>query len=202
MEHMEQENLNIASMTSKKKSFNVLKWALVFGIIIVLNLFFAYSIKLFYGKPLYTDFCTEKQVRIIPENKDECVAIGGQWTEDKYIQRELPNPGKVSIPVIETERKGYCDPDYTCRKSYEDANKLYERNVFIIWVALGVLLILGSFFLSGYEAVALGFSLGGVLSLIIGTVQFWSNMDDYLRVIVLGIALAALVWMGIKKFKD
>jgi len=196
---MEQENLNIIT---PKKSFNILKWALILGIIIVLNLFFAYAIKLFYDRPLYTDFCEEKQVMVIPETQEECVAVGGQWTEDKYIQRDLPAPGKVSIPVIETERKGYCDSDYTCRKQYEEATKLYERNVFVVWVVLGVMLILGSFFLAGYEAVSLGLSLGGVLSLIIGTVQFWSNMDDYLRVIVLGIALAALIWMGIKKFKD
>jgi len=196
---MEQENFNVSI---PKKGFNILKWALILGIIIVLNLFFAYVIKLFYDRPLYTDFCKEKQVMIIPETQEECVAVGGQWTEDRYIQRDLPSPGEISVPVIETERKGYCDPDYTCRKLYEEAEKLYERNVFVVWVILGVLLILGSFFLAGYEAVSLGLSLGGVLSLVIGTVQFWSNMDDYLRVIVLGIALAALIWMGIKKFKD
>ncbi|MBU2263298.1 hypothetical protein KJ750_01400, partial [Patescibacteria group bacterium] len=58
------------------------------------------------------------------------------------------------------------------------------------------------FVISQSEAVALGFSFGGILSLIIGTIRYWSGMDDYLRFIILGVALAILIWMGIKKLKD
>ena len=52
------------------------------------------------------------------------------------------------------------------------------------------------------SVVSLGFSLGGVLALIIGAIRYWSNMQDVLRVVVLAVALAALVWIGIKKIKE
>ncbi len=197
---MDYQNEQDLKQTKKRRSA-ILKWGLILGIVIVTNLFFAYSIKVFYPEPKYNNFCEEKQVRIIPESKESCLEVGGQWTDDKYIQKGLPRSGEVFVPVIETERKGYCDPDYTCRQKYQDARELYERNVFVTLVILGAILIIGSFFVAGFEAVSLGLSLAGVLSLIIGTTRYWSAMDDYLRVIILALALAALIYTGIKKFK-
>jgi len=196
---MEQDNFNVSI---PKKRSTILKWALVLGIVIVSNLFLVYAIDVFYDEPKYENFCEEKQVQIIPETQDECVAVGGRWTEDRYIQKDLPRPEEVSIPVIETQRKGWCDPDYTCREEFSAANTTYNRDVFIILVIVGVAMIIGSLFIAAYDAVSLGVSLAGVLSLVIGTVRYWSDMDEYLRVIVLGIALAALIWVGIKRFKD
>ena len=51
------------------------------------------------------------------------------------------------------------------------------------------------------EAVSLGLSLGGVLSFVIGTIGYWSDLSDVLRVVVLGIALVALIYLGIKKVR-
>lgn len=196
---MNQDNFN-ADIPKKRSA--VLRWALVLGIVIISNLFLVYAIDVFYDKPEYKYFCEEKQVQIIPETQKECLSVGGKWTEDRYIQRGLPTPGEVSIPVIETERKGWCNPDYTCREEFNVANTVYNRDVFIILVIVGVALIIGSLFIATYNAVSLGMSLAGVLALIIGTVRYWSDMDDYIRVIVLGIALVMLIWVGIKKFKD
>ncbi len=201
---MEQENFenNIDNKNNKsKKSIWVLKWTLVVGIVIVLNLFFTYAIKVFYPEPQYNNFCKEKQVRIVPDTKADCLTVGGQWTDGKYIQKNLPGYNTLEIPIIKTESKGYCNPDFTCRQNYENATSFYGRNVFVALVILGVVSIIGSLFIASIEAVALGFSLGGVLALIIGTVRYWSAMDDYLRVVVLAIALIALIWIGIKKFK-
>jgi hypothetical protein len=201
---MEQENFqnnNNDNLDKSTRSGSVLKWALVVGIVIVLNLFFVYVIKVFYSEPEYKNFCEEKQVRIIPDTKNECLAIGGQWTDDKYIQKTIPRDGSVEIPVIKTESKGYCNSDFTCGQEYRDARDIYGRNVFIVWVSVGVVSIIGSLFIASITAVSLGFSLGGVLALIIGTTRYWSTMDDYLRVIILAIALIALIWIGIKKIK-
>jgi len=184
----------------QKRTSAILKWGLILGIVIVTNLFFAYAINLLYPDPEFTDFCEEKQVRVIPETEESCLEVGGQWTEDRFIQKGVPRGG-VEVPILETEQIAYCDPDYTCRQAYMDANDLYERNVFVMLVILGAILIIGSFFVATYEAVSLGLSLAGVLSLIIGTIRYWSAMDDYLRVIILGLALAALIYTGIKKFK-
>jgi len=194
---------NESTMDMQKKPKRFLKWVLVVGIVVILNLFFASVIRVIYHSPEFTDFCEDKQVVIVPETRDECLEIGGQWVEDRFIQKGLP--GRVAeepaVPVIETEQKGYCNPNYTCGQQFSDASTLYERNVFVAWIVFGVIVLVVSFFLSGAEVISLSFSLGGVLAFIIGSTRYWSYMDEWLRVIILGIALAVLIWLGIKKIK-
>jgi len=178
-----------------------LKWALILAIIIVLNLFFVFSVQLIYTQPHYDDFCKQEQVHIVPETQEECLAVGGQWTEGRFIQRGFPRPERLEPPVIEEETKGYCNEDFTCRQEFQDARKLHERNFFVALVILGTIILIGSFILRSFEVVATALSAGGVVTLIIASIRYWSDMDDYLRVIVLGIALAALIWVGARKFR-
>ncbi|PIP73072.1 MAG: hypothetical protein COW88_03120 [Candidatus Lloydbacteria bacterium CG22_combo_CG10-13_8_21_14_all_47_15] len=184
-----------------KKYAGWLKWLLIVGTVIVLNLFFNSAIKVAYHEPEYTDFCEEKQVRVIPETKDECLEVGGQWTEDRFVQYGLLEREPVPVPKIATEKEGYCDPDFTCRQGYEDARDVYERNVFVAWTIAGVIAIIVAIFVP-IETLSLSLSLGGVVSLVIGSTRYWSRMDDVLRLVVLGIALVALIWVGIKKIRE
>ncbi len=176
------------------KNIHILKWVLVIAIVVVLNLFFNFAIKLAYDAPEWDKFCPQQQVTITPDTQDKCVAVGGAWTENVA-------PAK---PVIagETVPKGWCDPNFTCQKKYQTALELYNRNVFIILILAGLISLVIGFFLNAISSVSLGLSLGGVLSFIIGTIRYWSNMDDYLRVIILGLALVALIWLGVKKIRD
>jgi len=172
------------------------KWILVFGIAIVTNLFLNYALDAFYLSPKFEVFCPQKDVVTPLTEEKTCRAVGGQWTNEPYKYVGMATPIPVDAP------KGYCNENYTCGKNYDDAMKVYNRNVFIVLVVSGTALLIGSIFASAIEAVALGFSFAGILSLIIGTTRYWGNMDDRLRVVVLGLALVALVWIGIKKFKD
>ena len=97
---------------------------------------------------------------------------------------------------------GYCDVNYTCSKQYEDVMKVYNRNVFVVFVIAGIVLLIGSVYLAGVEVISLGLAFGGVLALIIGSTRYWSAMDDILRVIILGVALVGLFFVAWKKFKD
>ena len=178
------------------KGSKALKWILVGGLVVVLNLFFSYAIDAFYKEPQFDKFCEQKQVNVIPGTKNKCVAAGGQWTEDPSYMRspKATVPGEV-IPA------GYCNVYYTCQKDYDTAHKVYNRNVFVGLVVLGIITLIGGFFLAAYEAVSLGFSLGGVVSLVIAAVRYWSDMADWLRVVVLGLALVTLIYIGIKRFR-
>ena len=173
------------------------KWILAVAILIVLNLFFLYAINVFYPESKYEAYCPREQVTVIPETQDECVAVGGAWTEgpNQKLMRPLPHTENLSEDSF-----GYCDLSYTCAKDYEKARSLYQRNVFVARVVLGVFSLLLGFYLTAHAPVSLGFLLGGILSLIIGTAGYWSEMQDYLRVVVLGVALAVLIWLGVKKF--
>lgn len=185
-----------------KKPLKILKWVLIVGIALVVNLFFNYTLAVVYDTPDYNDYCKQEQVRVIPETENECVAVGGQWTPATAFQKSVSR-GEVNVPaVMSPEMQGYCDPDFMCRQGYEDANKAYNRNIFVALVVLGVALVIGSFFIVGAEAVSLGLSFGGILSIITGAMRYWGDMDDYTRVAVLGVALIALIWFGVKKFRE
>ena len=45
-------------------------------------------------------------------------------------------------------------------------------------------------------------SFAGVLSFIIASMRYWTSADDLIKVIILGIALAILIFIAFKKFKD
>ena len=181
---------------------NLLKLALAAAIIIILNLFFIFSIQLVFEKPKYDDFCGREQVHIIPETQEECLTVGGQWVEGTFVQRGLPRLERLEPVVIREDQKGYCNEDFTCREEFQDARLFYERNVFVSLILLGTLTLIASFLLRAIAVIAPALAVGGVLTLFIASVRYWSEMQDYLRVIILGIALVALLWAGVKRFKD
>jgi len=185
---------------NKRKTKSLVKWALILGIIVVLNLFFNYSISLIYNEPTFEEFCTPEITTKAYTDKEMCVSAGGQWNESTVpieIEKTRPVPTQKALEV-----SGYCNPTYTCGQLYDDARSVYNRNVFIVLVILGIgSLVLGASIL-GLSVVSLGFSFGGVVSLLIGSARYWSDMNDILRVVVLALALGALIWLGVKKIKD
>ena len=177
------------------KNIHILKWILVVGIVVVLNLFFNFAIKLVYDTPEWETFCPREQVTVVPDNQTACVEQGGAWTDDANYAKTPRIPGEP-VPA------GWCDVNFTCQKEFETANELYNRNVFIVLIVAGLASLVIGFFLANISSVSLGLSLGGVVSFIIGAARYWSDMDDYLRVIILGLALVVLIWLGVKKIRD
>ena len=183
---------------SHAKTAKVVKWAIAVAIIIVLNLFFNYAISLIYKTPTFEGFCPSSITNVTYTDQNMCTAAGGQWT-----QTTAPVPADNSGVTNPVKVAGYCDATYTCSQNFTNAQDVYNRNVFIALVILGILsLVLGAYLMRLSSAVSLGFSFGGVLALIIGAIRYWSNMQDVLRVVVLAVALAALVWIGIKKIQE
>ncbi|MFH1956162.1 MAG: hypothetical protein ABIJ28_00735 [Patescibacteria group bacterium] len=179
------------------KNINFKKLVIVLSIIIVLNLFFNYGIKTFYDGPKFEDFCTKDLTSRQYTTQQDCESVGGFWTSNPDFAKPAPMPDTTDPKIA-----GWCDIYYQCQQEFDDVRSVYNRNVFLILIALGIISIVLGFVISQSEAVALGFSFGGILSLIIGTIRFWSDMDDYLRFVILGLALAILIWIGIKKLKD
>lgn len=183
-----------------RKNVNILKWLLIVSIVIVLNLFFNFAISSFYHAPKYDEFCKADQINVQPTDKNTCVEKGGQWNESSTVEKPIPvDPGMTQKQLQTTS---YCDVSFTCRQDFETANNLYQRNVFVTLVILGIISLLGGFMLATISVVSLGLSFGGVLSLVIASIRYWSAMDEFIRVIILGIALVVLIWIGIKKFKE
>lgn len=167
--------------------------AVIVGIAVLINVFVAYFVRVFYSVPEYEVFCPEVSVVEPIIDRETCLSSGGQWTEADPSEPIAVGGGKVS---------GYCDEQFSCRKEYKQAEDRYGRDLFIVFVAVGAALLLGSPFLTGSKTVSSGLSLGGVIALIFGSLRYWSAMDDRLRVIVSGVALVALLVIAWKRFKE
>lgn len=179
---------NVSPIKVETKTHSFVRLSIIVAIVIVMNLFFNYAVSLVYKEPVYENFIKPTQVVNTISTKDECLKIGGQWSENVYPNEK----GK-------TEVKGYCDENYTKQKNYNAAMKVYEKKVFITLVVLGV----ASLVLAGFVGVALlsvSFAWGGVLSLLIASIRFWSEADNLAKVIILALALGLLIWLAVKKF--
>ena len=169
--------------------------ALAASIVIVLNLFINMGVKTFYPGPEFEDFCSEVEGKVF-NNQTSCEAVGGNWV---LVGESIDGRFERPVPFGVEDRKPYCDPYKSCRADHQDARSLYDRNVFIILIIAGLVSLGVGYGISAAAAVSSGLVFGGVLSFIIGTMRYWSNMDDYLRFIVLGLALVVLIWIGYRK---
>lgn len=80
------------------------------------------------------------------------------------------------------------------------AQKVYDRNVFITLVSLGVIIVLLSFVLKNNEVLSSSFAIGGVVSFIVASVRYWGSANDLIKMIILGIALVILIYLAYRKF--
>jgi|TARA_B100001964_G_scaffold245583_1_gene333703 hypothetical protein len=142
-----------------------------------------YGINTIYSEPEYFDFCEEFKTQEIIEIQERCEEIGGKW-----------NSYEEQISVLEKE--GYCDRDYKCREDYDNSSEKYSRNVLVISIPLGILIIvLGAYFFR-LDSVGAGLMGGGVGTIIYGTGGYWRYAGDLLRFAISLAGLIALIWFA------
>lgn len=177
----------------KNHRLAILKWSVALALVIVVNLFFHYLIATVYPEPKLDAFCSPNPITY--NDAVSCVNAGGQWTNNQL------SPAQVTDAVKQGQPLGYCDPDYTCNQHYTQAHSIYNRNVFITLIVLSItVLFLGAF--SVFEVLTLGLSGAGVFSLIIASLQYWSDANNWMRVVILLVALLLLIWLAIRKFRE
>lgn len=164
----------------------VLKWLVIIGLALVTNLLLIQITRTVFHEPQFEAYCEMKPVTGLLQTEQSCLSAGGQWN--------------ASVPDKEMGVTGYCNEQFQCQKEFESAEKLYQRNGFIVSVFGGTLLLILSFFLPATAlAVGNGLSLGAILSFIVGSTSYWMYMDEWLRLIVLSIAFTALIVLALKK---
>ena len=159
---------------------------IVIGIaIIILTIFVSfYGINTFYPKLDYDDFCGEVKTQEIINSVERCDEIGGKWSVYE------------SVMPVEGGAEGFCDRDFTCRKELKDANKIRSRNVFLIALPLGILIIAFGAFVFGLETVGAGLMGGGVGTLIYGAGAYWSYSENWIRFMISLVGLIVLIWLA------
>ncbi|PIN73671.1 hypothetical protein COV20_05615 [Candidatus Woesearchaeota archaeon CG10_big_fil_rev_8_21_14_0_10_45_16] len=151
------------------------KTILSIAIALILALFIGYGIEVFDAAP--------DQPRDAFFTQEECEQAGFSW-------QETP---KRAVEDLET---GYCD---TYEKYSQEAAK-HNKVVFIVSIIAGLIAIILGIVLK-MDAVSTGILAGGVLIILYGTIRYWQLASNILKFILLGIALAVLLWLGYKKLK-
>lgn len=168
------------------------RWALLIGIVIALNLFFVAVQTMVIAEPQYDEFCP---TTVQPAATEEaCIAQEGIWVETPS------NPQVTAVTKPNTE--GYCDLYQKCQPLYEAATDEHNMLAFALMVSFGVLALIVGVIPMGSSIVSSGLSYGGVLALIIASGGYWSEAGELLRLAISVVALGALLYLGIKRFKD
>jgi len=157
---------------------------LVLGIaIIILSIFVViYGIGTVYTAPEYEDFCESLEVGEVIGTQGECEQLNGKWNDDFE----------------------HCDKDYHCREDYEDAREVYFRNLFLITLPLGIVIIIVGALAFGLETVGAGLMGGGVATILYGVGGYWRYSAELMKFLLSLIGLIAVIglayWLN-KKFK-
>ncbi|MEA3515090.1 MAG: hypothetical protein U9R34_06425 [Nanoarchaeota archaeon] len=191
------------------------------SIAIIFAFFIGFGISAFYEGPERSDFCDEEKTFRAYQTEEDCIAQGGKW--ESYSERsmlEKPVPAIRDDQLICTRtytsdedeyilhcrsqespdnHAGFCDIDFYCHKEYEDGNETYNRDVFIIAAIIGLITMLIGGFILKHESVSPGVMGGGLITIIYGVIRYWEYAGDKLRVIILGIILAMLIYFAYKR---
>ncbi len=197
--------------------FKIKETILGISIAIIFVFFVVFGIKAFYKEPRYENFCARGTLIDVVYSKGhyaEPYAYPGypirvkEPTENicakainDYDKFRKDCAAKKSDVVYEYNADGcQIGKECTfCQQDYEKARNIYFRNVFIISGIVGILVIIIGAILK-IMSVSAGLFGGGVLTIIYGTTNYWSELADWARFIILGIALIVLIYLGYKGF--
>jgi len=87
--------------------------------------------------------------------------------------------------------------DYqTCSENYENAREDYSKNMFLLSLIVGILIIAGSAIFININSISGGLMFGSLMFIVYGTGSYWRYMNDWTRFIILGVALGILIYVG------
>ncbi len=170
------------------------RWALLIGIVVVLNVFFFVVQQIIFPAPKYENYCPQPVKQA--QTATECETAGGVWTE--YPPQQVPAPSEAIKPIP----GGYCDYYTKCQPKYEAARQQHNLYAFVLMTVLGIVALVIGVVPIGSSIVSSGLSYGGVVALVIGAMQYWGDAGQWLRLAISAIALAALIWIGVRRFRD
>jgi hypothetical protein len=185
--------------TQDVKHPKFVRWALLIGIAVILNVFFNVVVALAYPAPQYDDFCPNAG-DIVPTDAATCDAQGGVWKE--YSPQPDANIQAILAKGTTVGPSGYCDLYAKCQVPYQAAVDQHALYAFVIMTILAVVALLAGLMPIGSSIVSSGLSYGGVIALIIGSMQYWGNAGNWIRLAISTVGLIALLYIGWKRFRD
>ncbi len=178
------------------------KTFLAIGIAIISAAFVIYGVNVIYSYPDYP--------YAYSSYSNDCYTKYDCYQQVENCQRQYnynySAPGyKDCYNTQQSEEYRNClEMQAKCTEEAEKQSPYYKhaRNSFFILTIVGIILIILGSFLTGFEGIGAGLIGGGVIIVIGGlfySFSYWSKFNDYVKLIVLGIVLAILIYIGYKK---
>ena len=141
------------------------------GIAIILFIVVTLGVQVFYKAPMYEDYCNQSFY-------DKAVPI-----YDSTICSDNMTVGACNLLVKEKQTTLDIQNKYydECGRKYNDADKIYGKNVFIINCIVGILLVIVSMFLFSMTNIAAGTAFAGLALIIWGFMRGWQGTGDVLK---------------------
>lgn len=175
---------------------NAKNFLLGIAIAIVFMLFSVYGILLVYSQPQFSDFCGEKEFgRPFPLERQELLC---EINLELRAREQQCFVDDKTIINREYDEEG-CLTDFECSSCNQDFDKEENRwrtNFFVASIIIGILGIAIGAFLFKIEAIGAGLMGGGAFLIFVGSVRAWQDLGDLVRFVILGIALASLIYIG------
>lgn len=167
------------------------KTIMILAIAILFAFFVGYGVQTLYPEPKYEDYCkTTMEPKFSPNQiitQELCEANGGDWIAQDIRCVTTPCP------------QGYCDYYTKCQAEYDNARDAYDGKVSVLLGIIGLAAVFIGIkgpMMENY--ISAGIMLGGVITLIHGTVRYWPHFTDITRFFVIGIFLGLLIYLGTK----
>jgi hypothetical protein len=156
----------------------------VFGIGVAVILFIVALLgtQVFYKMPVYDKFCNVS------------------YYSPVYVYDFNSCPGNITVAqcnmLIKNSTMLTAEKDkemQECNQKYNDAEKIYGRNVFVIMNVLGIVAVIVSLFLFSIMNIAAGVGFAGLAMIFYGFMRGWQGTGDILKFIVALIVAAIFI---------
>ena len=168
---------------------------IIFVIALLFTILFNVSIDAFYQPPAYEDFCRGRY----PIAKLE-IPQCNEFIPSPEIMNTCKGTIEYKYDDAGCPIDAYCD---NCGNEFNQANEKYTFVVFVVSAILGLIALGIGLHLPQESDVNMwigsGFLLGGLITILVGTVRHFGDMGRYMKPIVIGIELALVIFLTYKK---
>ncbi|MEM4605986.1 MAG: hypothetical protein QW103_03065 [Candidatus Pacearchaeota archaeon] len=151
----------------------VMNAAFGIGIAVILFIVVVLGIQVFYKTPTLEKICPDynKPLYYYPDfnSCNETISV-------KECKEWLKNQ-----TAFDTERDKQLQE---CYKKFDEENKNYRKNVFIITSLIGIIFVLASLYLISLTNIAAGSAFSGIVLIIYGFARGWQGTGDTLKFVV------------------
>lgn len=144
------------------------------GIAIILFIVITLGVQVFYKAPMYETFCNYSMYPYATPVYDSSIC------PDNMTVKDCNTLVKTKQSTLDKQNEYYNQ----CNKEYQDSDKSYGKNVFIINNFVGIIAIIVSLFLFSMVNIAAGTAFAGLALIIWGFMRGWQGTGDILKFIV------------------